>query len=430
MGNTKYLLLEGNLYDYTYFEDRLTRLSAEGWHLEKVGSLLWKFRRGEPMQVRYAVTYAPSASAFNSRPTDEEEDLSDLCAQAGWIRVGTRAQMHIYRNEDPNATPLETDDIEKLRNIRRTMWRHFFPQEALFIVIFLLQFFMHLRTLNRWPTTTLSSSMMISTLVTSLLVAVIHGFLTLSGMLWLRRAGKALENGAALPVNRFYRWFRWVTMAFLCAYLLCLLGSVGLGFVSWVIITAAAVLLFDAGALNLCKKLKAPRWVNIVVPSGVCLLIMAVMIPVLIFGMERTFTEEPLGSDIPLTLQQLTGETGTDRAVLEQQGSILSAYGRYRDKGSDDTRLSYTIVDVKCPLFYDMLLDEQEDEFQIASHYTADPEAAAPAELFGAEYARHARTGLGDYWLICWDSRIVYLKATWELTGEQTAILAEVLRPQ
>ena len=130
MKDVKYKLIDTLLYDYSLIEEKLTQLSAEGWHLEKLGTLAWKFRRGESKQVRYAVTYAPSASAFNSRPTEAEEDLADLCAQAGWVRIANQAQLHVYRNDDPNAVPLETDEGERLKTIRRSMKKHFFPQSC------------------------------------------------------------------------------------------------------------------------------------------------------------------------------------------------------------------------------------------------------------------------------------------------------------
>ena len=56
MKDTKYMTIDAQLYDYAYIEEKLTRLASEGWHLEKAGNLLWKFRRGEPnpmTEVRY-----------------------------------------------------------------------------------------------------------------------------------------------------------------------------------------------------------------------------------------------------------------------------------------------------------------------------------------------------------------------------------------
>lgn len=430
MKDTKYMTIDAQLYDYAYIEEKLTRLAAEGWHLEKAGNLLWKFRRGEPRAVHYAVTYAPSASAFNSRPTEEEEDLTDLCAQAGWVRVANQAQRHIYRNDDPNATPLETDEHERLKNIRKTMRKHFYPTEALMIFLFLMQFFMHCITMTRYPGRTLSSPMMVTTLGMCLFVAAIHGIMLLNGALWLRRARRAVDSGEAIPENRFYRSFRWVIWAFLILYLLCLLWTVGLGFLSWVVITSTVVLLGSVGGIALCKRMNAPRWVNMVVPSGLVALTIMVLMPLLVFSMDRTSGEIPQAETLPVTLTQLTGETGTERLILEESSSFLASYGRYWDTAEDEPRLSYTIVDVKCPLFYDMLLNEQEQQFMQSSMYSYLPIEEELRDQFDAEYVRHSRNNTGDRWLICWDSRIVSLRASWELTEEQIDIIVDQLMPK
>ena len=431
MKDVKYKLIDTLLYDYSLIEEKLIQLSAEGWHLEKLGTLCWKFRRGEPKQVRYAVTYAPSASAFNSRPTPAEEDLSDLCAQAGWERVANLAQLHVYRNEDPNAIPLETDEAERLKTIRKSMKRHFFPTELLLIAVFLMQFFMHLTTLIRYPGRTLSSPMMITTLGMSLFVALIHGVLAVNGLLWLRRAQQCVDDGEPIPVNRFYRRFRWVIWAFLILYLLCLLWTVGLGFLSWVLLTSAAVLFVTAGGIALCKRLNAPRWVNMVVPAGLCALVVAVLIPLLIISMDRMTVSEdlPPAESLPLMLSDLTGETNTERYIPEESSTFLCSYGRYWDTVGEDVRLSYTIVDVKCPLFYDTLLNEQEQQFMQSSMYSYLPIDGELRDRLDAEYVRHSANNLGDRWLLCWDSRIVYLKATWILTEAQLEVIADTLKP-
>lgn len=341
--------------------------------------------------------------------------------------MATQAQRHIYRNENPDATPLETDEGARLKNIRNTMFRHFFLTEALMILVFLMQSFTQWRTFSMSPVRSFSSYMMVSTLFMSLFVAVTHGILALDAALWLRRARIAVGDGEDIPENRFYRKFRWVIWAFLIGYSLCLLWTVGLAFFGWVVLTSAVMLLTVTGATALCKRLNAPKWVNIVVPSGLCFLVIAVLAPLLVFSFD---TGEPSpAEELPVTLTQLTGETSTERTIMEENCTFLSSYGRYWDTGKNDVRITYTIVDVKCPWLYDMLLDEQEADFLMGTGHIAGPLTEQQAELFDAEYARHASNGLGDRYLICWDSRIIHLRASWELTEQQIAIIAEQLKP-
>ena len=140
MKNVKYILNDNDLYDYHRIQEKLSRMAAEGWHLKKITHFLWKFRRGEPKQVRYEITYSVAASEYNSQPTEEEQDLAALCAEAGWELAASIAQVQIFRNEDPNATPLETDEVKKYRNIRQSMIKHQFRQQLLMIALFAVQF--------------------------------------------------------------------------------------------------------------------------------------------------------------------------------------------------------------------------------------------------------------------------------------------------
>ena len=126
---------------------------------------------------------------------------------------------------------------------------------------------MHYSTMTRSPARTLSSPMMLSTLGISLFVAAIHAFLALNGLLWLRRSRRAVDSGEEIPVNRFYRRFRWVVWILLILYLLCLFWSVGAIFLTWVIVTSAVILLVTWGGIALGKKLNAPKWVNMVAPA-------------------------------------------------------------------------------------------------------------------------------------------------------------------
>ena len=70
------------LYDYQGVEHHLEAMAAKGWRLERIGPYFWHYRRAEPAQVSYAVTYVSDGSLFNPRPTENQERLDELCAAA------------------------------------------------------------------------------------------------------------------------------------------------------------------------------------------------------------------------------------------------------------------------------------------------------------------------------------------------------------
>lgn len=431
MRSVKYRLMDNQLYDYPLIQQQLSEQAARGWHLEKVGGLLWKYRRGEPKQVRYEVTYSSAASAFNSRPTDAEEDLAELCAQAGWVRVASAAQLQVFRNEDPNATPLETDEEQRLENIRKTMKKHFFPQHTLMVVLFLLQFFMHASNLLRWPSRTLSDPVVVTTLLMLPLVSLTYLVLMLSGWRWLRRARKAVDAGQPIPVNRFYRRFRWVIWAGLLCYLGSLFAMADL-FFAWSILAISAISIGCVfGCVSLCKYLQAPKWVNMVVPTVVTAIVIGFLLTLFAIQMDQIALngETPHTDTLPLTLADL-GESGhSERILLEESSSPLAAYQRFVDHAGEQP-LHYVIVDIRCPIFYDMILNEQEQNFlQSASYQTGFESVQDLSALWDAEYVRRATDNRGDLWLLCWEDRIVSLRTPWSLTSEQIAIAAELLKP-
>ena len=57
-----------SLYDHTGIAVHLEKMAAKGWLLEKIGVWGWTYRRCEPMQVRFAVTYFPKTDHYEPKP--------------------------------------------------------------------------------------------------------------------------------------------------------------------------------------------------------------------------------------------------------------------------------------------------------------------------------------------------------------------------
>jgi len=59
MRETKRQMSLYSFYDHTGIEKHLARMAERGWLLEKAGSTLWTYRRGEPGPVKYTATCFP-----------------------------------------------------------------------------------------------------------------------------------------------------------------------------------------------------------------------------------------------------------------------------------------------------------------------------------------------------------------------------------
>ena len=108
-------------WDGAYVERHLEKMARKGWQLENAGNPFWTYRKAEPANLHYAMTYFPDASVFDSQLTGEQETYADYCAAAGWEMVSTYGPLQIFVNDRPDPVPIETDEKEKLTAIHGAM---------------------------------------------------------------------------------------------------------------------------------------------------------------------------------------------------------------------------------------------------------------------------------------------------------------------
>lgn len=436
MKDHKRQLLDFAPFDYQYIQRHLTEMAAKGWRLERITAFgVWHYRRSEPADVRYEITYAPSASAYNSRPTEAEEALSDLCAEAGWERVATLAQLHIYCNEDTGAIPIETDELTRIATLRKAMNRHFVPSYLLLAALFAVQLFMHLQNVSRWPVMTLTSNLMIGNLI--LLPITILSYLgMIAGYLfWVHKAKEAAQNSQPIPESVFYRRFRWFLWVVIVAYLSLLLLSTGLEIAAVILAIGGTTVGLTGITMNITKTAGAPKWVNILAPFVVTFVGLMLLTP-LVFNFldSASLNVEPQQTDsMPLMITDLVDADHTQHTITEQSSSLVASQTRYWDRqeiAENGLSLSYTVIDTEFDFVWELCLNYQEQQL-LQSAYTLSNGIISlnQGDLWGAEYARRAPGDYNDRWLICWEDRIVSLRASWPMTDEQIAIAAELLGP-
>ena len=98
-----------SFYDHVGISRHLEKMAAKGWMLEKITNLGWVYRRIEPKQLHFTVSYYSKASEFDPEPTEDQKTFYDFCAHTGWQLACSSAQLQIFYNERENPTPIETD---------------------------------------------------------------------------------------------------------------------------------------------------------------------------------------------------------------------------------------------------------------------------------------------------------------------------------
>ena len=163
--------------------DHLADMAARGWMLDRLGTWSWHYRRTEPKQLRFAVTFFAGAGRFSPAPAAGLDTFQDYCAQAGWHRAASSDQVQVFYSEDPAAVPIDTDPAAELENIRRSIGKPMIRNYLALLLLCLLEVAFQCYQIWTDPVDTLASptALLAATAYLPLLV------LTLASLLLYRR---------------------------------------------------------------------------------------------------------------------------------------------------------------------------------------------------------------------------------------------------
>lgn len=124
-------------YDKDGMKAFLEQKAAEGWQLvRKVFASEWEFERAEPKELHYAITYLPQFSNEDEFLTAENKgEYLEICAASGWKFVCAHKNMIIFRNEEKNPLPLETDPEAELDVIHKAVLKRTRPSLIVSLVM-------------------------------------------------------------------------------------------------------------------------------------------------------------------------------------------------------------------------------------------------------------------------------------------------------
>lgn len=446
------------LFDYQGVERHLEAMAAKGWRLERIGTYFWTYRRAEPAQVSYAVTYVSDGSLFNPRPTENQERLDELCAAAGWEKVGDWAQMQIFVSDRPDPVPLETEDAVRIQAVHRSMKKNFLPGNFLLLALPFLWLFMAWNDFRRDKVDFFSSSTDLFLVLLSVLLLVLQVVNLSAYYRWRRKSLAAVARGGTCAATGGYRRFNRISLGVLAvaaaAYLVCMMmwqrASAGI-YALWLVFYAGVVFLLIRTREAL-KRRGVSRHLNIFLTLALDVVLVVGLVILLTFGVLRLgwFTGEGdtylcQGQEwqtdppsIPLTAEDLTGISyGHIRRLDLGDGSFLMSRHTYsesarQDAASGDARyhLSYTVTRTGIAGLYDLVLEEtmanDDPDFWTITWQPSDP---AP---WGAEAAwrRYLDGSPTDTWLLCWPGQIAELELDGEADSAQMAAAGAALAPQ
>ena len=467
-------------YDHAGIARHLEDMARQGWQLEKAGGTFFTYRRCDPAELHYAVVYFAKASQFDPEPPAEQQEFWELCKTTGWELVTSRYQMQIFCNPAKDPTPIETDPVVQVENVRTAMKKGAVRGNWALLICSCLQIWLQFRTYSIRDF--LTQAFALSAVLIWLLLG-INAIVELTAYYrWYRKAKAAAREEGVLLSPRSRRWWQILRIMFLVVIitidLLILLLDTSLRpsthMVIWVsLFCYIALMLIIYGSRQLMKKkgfsAEANMGLNILIAiAGTFVLIGGVIWVSFRLADDpslnghqnaetisytrgyRTYTYDFYRDPIPLSIEDLTGaELDPDYSrQMDVRGTpLLTKYdirqcypiGSPAYAARRGLRLEYTIWEVgtgflyepvKNSFFKDTVFTVHGQIDFVIPHGWVSTDAAPWGALDAYQYHDEDGQSYASY-LLCYADRFVVITFdTWYTespTAEQMALVGEAL---
>ncbi|MBQ8591111.1 MAG: DUF2812 domain-containing protein [Firmicutes bacterium] len=119
MRERKYEINRYALYDDQGIEEHLSTMAAKGWIIEHMNQLIWWYRRIEPQELEFAVTYDLEMNLYEPIPSKRQIRLQEISELGGWGFVTDWTMMLVFcRPKDEEGIPFQTDPEVTLKLFR------------------------------------------------------------------------------------------------------------------------------------------------------------------------------------------------------------------------------------------------------------------------------------------------------------------------
>lgn len=462
MRDTRRQIIWYQIDDTEAIARHLEKMAKKGWLLEAVDNLGYRYRRGEPGQVKYTVAFFPEASVFDPGLTEGQETYMDYCQAAGWELAAFYGPVQYFRSVQPDPAPIETDELVKLAAVRRTMRKTYVLSYALLLLLPAITLPLYWQEFCYNPMEFVSRNISLSTALLMAWIAVYGALMLLDYLFWVVRSRRAVVHGGACvkPHTRFRLGISGVMIAVCLAVLLGYFVDSGisglrvmlllyLAFYGGTIFLGRRILqsmkrrgiqrgkakglyVVFALVMGLAAGLSMPLLFGSLSDAG---LIHQVREPVETYTKTRenvSWTVNIFHDNLPVTLEDLGWSVSPeDHCTYEAEisRSPLAVYSRYTQDalslGSDLPRLHYQIFDARWP----WLLEECWDRLIAEERERLDPwpmEMLNPAP-WGAEAVYRPKDG-NEYFLL-YPGRIVTFRLSGDKEPEKLNAIALALKP-
>lgn len=453
MKNTKRLMLMNYSY-YKEIEKKLELYAKKGLFLEKMGPYFWTFKKTEPQNLKYTVTYFAEGSVFNPHPTDNQQTYFDYAKAAGWDFVCEYNQMQIFCSSLENPPEFETDEKEKLENIHKCMKKSFVISQLLMLLVFALNLFLRLNSLKRNPTDFLSSNIDLAALLMFISIILYSSYTLINYFMWYNKSKKSVDMGGFIIEN-----FSKIRRYFEIGYLIFLFSLIGYMFIHLSTNTAFGIIALSVaqlplfalvfwGSITLLKRRKFSANANKIISTSLLILTGVLYLGFMFYSIPRfSFSERSnkpyttvgeyrlYSYKIPLTCEDLYGHIDFEYYSYEadEENTPLLHRNHYSQTSppmkNAPPELEYSIYEPKFEFVKNIVVSDltKLNDWSDRKLETLD-NAVFSTEKAYAFYYEEANGKLfsGEYILVFTD-KIIHIDAETPFTDEQIEIVKSKL---
>ena len=435
-----------SFYDHTGLEKHFSKMAKKGWLIEKISNYYWVYRRIEPRDIHFCVTYYPRASDFDPEPSAEQQTFHDFCAHTGWVLACTWHQMQVFYNEKAEPIPLETDPVLEVQTLHSACKKNFLPSYFVLLAFGLIMGISFAGSIFVDPVGQLSNASRLVSGSCFVYMAIISLTELITYFLWYHRAKKAAADGVfvdTISTTGVQQSVLVLLLATFIGWIVNISASDDMLY-KWIIILMAAymitLLCIVNGIKQGLKKIKASRGVNKALTFIACFVLSFALTggvtSLTLFATRSGYLEAgPQSVNIPLSLADLV-EINEDDYIEEDRINQTVFLGQRVVHQLPDFEienpigmpdLQYVITTVKVPILYDWCKDrlfQRHDSEYTVKYKTED---ALP---WGANEAYRQIDDEGaekTSFFLCYEDRFILIHLDWEPSEDQMAIIGEKL---
>lgn len=429
-----------SFYDISGMQAHLEKMARKGWFLDKITNSFWVYRKGEPKELNYSISYYAKASAFESEPSDGQQTFQEFCEYAGWKLVAFNATLQVFANEKQNPTPIHTEPQYEIDEIKRLAKRYFIPNLYVIIVAIINCYYSY-HMFKSDPIALFTSPIFPGLTIAITLMAIYLGMDFLYYLNWVKKAEIAAQNNEFINTHhKFHSLFglvSWLGMVvlivstilsfspFTSTFAMYLIGLLVIGFV---------INKFLAHFKRQKYSTNKNRILIFAITIVLCLVLTALTNSSIFMNLGH-YNNKQLDPSVLQISDFKDIENVEYIHDLKKESSIFLSRQSFMQHASEylDYSLNYKVIDIKIdkiqPMIINQLLHAYDEYGTDETNHPSYVYELIAEDTWGVDQAYQLKRydELDDNYLLIKDHRIVQISSNWPISQEDKTIITNKL---